>query len=117
MTPQPPGCPVSLNRLVSKPESRSLLGGLCVHAKSLSRVRLCVTPRAVARQATWNSPSKNTGVGFSALLQGNLPNPGIEPASLMSPALAGRFFPTSATHLGSGPLVPISFQEKAPHRG
>ena len=28
---------------------------------------------------------------------GDLPNPGIEPASLMSPALAGRFFATSAT--------------------
>ena len=30
------------------------------------------------------------------LLQGNLPNPGIEPESLASPALAGRFFPTSS---------------------
>ena len=28
---------------------------------------------------------------------GNLPNPGIEPASLVSPALAGGFFTTSAT--------------------
>ena len=28
---------------------------------------------------------------------GDLPNPGIEPESLMSPALAGRFFTTSAT--------------------
>ena len=28
---------------------------------------------------------------------GNLPDPGVEPASLMSPALAGRFFTTSAT--------------------
>ena len=28
---------------------------------------------------------------------GDLPNPGIETASLMSPALAGRFFVTSAT--------------------
>ena len=27
---------------------------------------------------------------------GNLPDPGIEPASLKSPALAGRFFTTSA---------------------
>ena len=31
------------------------------------------------------------------LFPGDLPNPGIEPASLMSPALAGRFFNTSAT--------------------
>ena len=28
---------------------------------------------------------------------GDLPNPGIEPASLMSPALAGRFFTASDT--------------------
>ena len=27
----------------------------------------------------------------------DLPNPGIEPASLMAPALAGRFFTTSGT--------------------
>ena len=30
----------------------------------------------------WNSPGKNTGVGSHALLQGNLPDPGIEPGSL-----------------------------------
>ena len=28
---------------------------------------------------------------------GDLPDPGIEPTSLMSPALAGRFFTTSTT--------------------
>ena len=28
---------------------------------------------------------------------GNLPNPGIEPSSLVSPALAGGFFTTSTT--------------------
>ena len=36
-------------------------------------------------------------VGCYALLQGNLPNLGIEPASLTSPALAVGFFTTSAT--------------------
>ena len=40
---------------------------------------------------------KNTGVGHHAFLQGNLPDSGIEPMSLMSPALAGGFFNTSAT--------------------
>ena len=29
----------------------------------------------------WNSPGKKTGVGCHSLLQGNLPNPGIEPRS------------------------------------
>ena len=45
----------------------------------------------------WDSPSKNTGVGCRALLQGNLPKPGIEPVSLMSLSLAGVFFTTGAT--------------------
>ena len=29
----------------------------------------------------WNSPGQNTGVGSLSLLQGNLPNPGLEPRS------------------------------------
>ena len=29
----------------------------------------------------WNSPGKSIGVGSQSLLQGNLPNPGIEPGS------------------------------------
>ena len=44
-----------------------------------------------------DSPGKNTGVGCHALLQGIFPNPGIEPPSLMSPALAGGFFTSSTT--------------------
>ena len=35
----------------------------------------------------WNFSGKNTGVGCCFLLQGNLPNPGIKPMSLESPAL------------------------------
>ena len=35
-----------------------------------------------------------------SLLQGNLPNPGVKPTSLRSPALAGGFFTTSATWEG-----------------
>ena len=41
------------------------------------------------RQEYWR------GVPFPSL--GNLPNPGVEPTSLMSPALADGFFTTSAT--------------------
>ena len=37
----------------------------------------------------WDSPGKNSGVGCHFLLQGDLPDPGIEPAS---PAMAGGFF-------------------------
>ena len=39
----------------------------------------------------WDFPDKGTGVDCHFLLEGNLPNPGIEP---MSPALASGFFTT-----------------------
>ena len=38
----------------------------------------------------WNSPGQNTKVGSLSLLQGNLPNPGIEPRS---PALQAGSLP------------------------
>ena len=40
----------------------------------------------------WILPGKNTGVGCHFLLQGDLPNPGIEPMSPIFPAFVGRFF-------------------------
>ena len=36
-------------------------------------------------------------IGFPCLPPGDLPDPGIEPMTLMSPALAGGFLTTSAT--------------------
>ena len=42
-----------------------------------------------SRQEYW------TRLPYSSL--GDLPNPGLDPASLMSPALAGKFFTTSTT--------------------
>ena len=44
-----------------------------------------------------DSPGKNTGVDCHFLLPGDLLDPRIEPESLASPALAGRFFNTSTT--------------------
>ena len=44
-----------------------------------------------------DSPGKNTGVGCPAPPLGDLPDPGIKPSSLVSPALAVRFFTTSTT--------------------
>ena len=43
------------------------------------------------------SAGKNPAVGCHALLQGIFTNPGIEPATLVSPALACRFCTTSTT--------------------
>ena len=45
----------------------------------------------------WHFPDKNTGEGCHFLLQGDHPDPGIEPVFPASPALAGGFFTTSAT--------------------
>ena len=43
----------------------------------------------------WESPGKNTRVSCHAFLPpGNLPDPGIEPESLMFPTLTGRLFAT-----------------------
>ena len=44
----------------------------------------------------WDSPSKNTGAVCHALFQGIFLTQGLNP-SLLSPALAGEFFTTSAT--------------------
>ena len=46
----------------------------------------------------WDFPGKNTAVGgLPCPPPGDLPNPGMEPVSLVSPALAGGFFTTSTT--------------------
>ena len=66
------------------------------------RVQLFMTHWTIAHQAplSMEFPGKNTGVGFHAFLQGSS-LPGIEPRSLTSPALAGRFFTTSSVQFSS----------------
>ena len=71
-----------------------LLCVLC--AQFLSHVRLFVTPWTVARQAPLSMEFSRQEY-WSELpcpSAGDLPTPGIEPVSLVSPALAGRFFST-----------------------
>ena len=70
----------------------------CVLSR-FSRVRLFVTPWTVARQAplSMGFSRQECWSGLPCSLPGHLPNPGIEPSSLMSPAMAGRFFTTSTT--------------------
>ena len=64
-----------------------------------THVQLFVTQWTVAYQAPvtmgFSRPEYWSGVPFPT--PGALPNPGIEPVSLMSPALAGGFFTTSTT--------------------
>ena len=57
---------------------------------------LCDPMGSARRLCPWDSPGKNTGVGFHALLQGIFQTQGSNP-HFMFPALAGRFFTTRAT--------------------
>ena len=81
---------------MSKPPKDLHLSFLISHplAQSLSHVQLFATP--------WNAASQAPlSMGFSRQkywselpfpIPGDLPNPGIQSVSLVSPALAGRFF-------------------------
>ena len=67
---------------------------MCVHAQSLNYVRLSVAlafqaplSMGFSRQEYWS------GLPFPT--PGDLPDPGLKPMSLASPASAGRFFTTS----------------------
>ena len=72
---------------------------MCVHTKLLSHVRPFVILWTVAHQAPlpmeFSRQEYCSGLPFPS--PGDLPDPGIEPASLMSPALASGFFTTSST--------------------
>ena len=65
----------------------------------LSHVRFFVTPWSVARQAplSMEFPRQGYWSGMSCPPPGDLPDSGIEPASVASPALASGFFTTGAT--------------------
>ena len=66
-------------------------------ALSLSRVRLFAAPWNVASQALQPMEFSRQEYGRGGLpfpSPGELPHPGVEPTSLVSPALAGRFFTT-----------------------
>ena len=69
-----------------------------VHAQMLQSCPTLCAPLHCSLPGPWDSPGKNTRVDCHALPSpGDLPNPGIEPASLMSPALAGGLSATSTT--------------------
>ena len=67
--------------------------------KSLSRVQLFAAPWTIIHQAPLSMgfprPEYWSGLPFPS--PGDLPDPGIEPVSLVSAALAGGFFTTSTT--------------------
>ena len=72
---------------------------VCVYACALSHIRFFVMPQTVAQQFLQSMGFSRqeywSGLPFPFL--GGLPDPRIEPKSLVSPALAGRFFIIAAT--------------------
>ena len=64
-----------------------------------SCVQLCATPWTVAHQAplSMEFSKQECWSGLPCPPPGDLSHLGIEPASLMSPALADKFFTTSST--------------------
>ena len=72
---------------------------VCVHATSLSCVRLFATLWTVARQAPLSVgfSRQEYWSGLPCPPSEDLPDTGIEPSSLRSPALAGGFFTTSTS--------------------
>ena len=81
---------------------------LCALLSRFSHVQLFGTPWTVACQAplSMRCSSQEYWSGWPCPPPRDLPDPGIEPISLKSPALAGRFFTTSR-HLGSPAMCPV----------
>ena len=76
---------------------------MSIHAKSLqSCLTLCDPMDYIARQAPlfMRFPRREYWSGLPCPPPDDLPDPGIEPTSLMSSALAGRFFTSNATWEG-----------------
>ena len=75
-----------------------VIGGVCV-LRHLSRVQLSATPWTVSNQAplSMGFSRQESWSGLLCLPLGDPPDPGTEPASLTSPALAGGFSTASAT--------------------
>ena len=95
---------LQVDSLPSKPPEKPILYELLLffsllYAQMFSHVRLFATPWAVAHQPplSMRFPRQEYWSGLPFPTLEDLPNPGTEPISLTFPALAGRFFTTSAT--------------------
>ena len=93
----------------------SPLGAVCV-CQWLSRVRLFETPWTAAHQAplSLGFSRQEYWSGLPCPSPEDLSDPGIEPMTPVSPALAGGFFTTSADEAQKGDLTPHSAQETPP---
>jgi len=102
--PQPAPAQASIISLCNPSLSPPLQGCLCMLSR-LSRIQL-MTLWTVARQAPLSMGFSRqeywSGLPFPP--PGDLPDPGIEPKSLISPALAGGFFTSSTAWEAQGCL-------------
>ena len=106
------------SKFVNKLQDKALLKPVSLSARMLrhfSQVRLFATPWTIACQAPLSMGffRQEYWSGLPCPPPGGLPDPGIQPASLMSPALAGSFFTTRATWeaqvwVGSGQLCSVA---------
>ena len=96
---------------VRNSKQRRIYMPVCI-LSHFSHVWLSATPWTVARQAPlfMGFPRQEYWSWLPCPPLGDLPNWGIKPKSLMSPALAGEFFTTSATW--EAPYMPIIPQIK-----
>ena len=85
--------------IFSSPPHPYLYSVLVCVLSHFSRVQLFVTPWTVAHQVplSMGFSRQEYWSGLPRPPPGDLPNPGIEPMSLRSPALAGGFFTTNTT--------------------
>ena len=91
-----------------------MLGKVYTCVQMISHVRLFVTPQTVAHQAPLSVelPRQECWSWLPFPPPGDRPNPGIKPASLRSPALAGRFFTTSTIWEALGEVyIAVSLEE------
>ena len=89
---------------ISSAFTGSTLCLMCVQL--LSRVQLFVTPWTVTRQFMGFTRQEYWS-GFPYPPPGDLPDPGIELASPVAPALAGRFFTIEPPGKPLMPLIPL----------
>ena len=73
---------------------KDCFAGYRIFACVLSHIWVFVTPWTIAPRLLrpWDSPGKNTGVGYYFLLQGIFLTQGLSPQSPTAPTLAGGFF-------------------------
>jgi len=89
-------CPIH-NHIITE-ANLSLYIGLCA-LSHFSCVQLFMTPWTIAARflCPWGFSRKQYWSGLPCYSPGNLSDPGIEPVSLISPALVSGFFTTSST--------------------